>query len=359
VIVDQDDFTYLSAEVLNKGGLLRFKARGCSMTPFVRDGAALTVEPVEAPAVRFGDIVFCVLKGRAVAHRVVGKSSLNGELSFLIRGDGASSPSEQVLATEVLGRVVVVEQYGKILRINNGLLRVMGLALAAFPALGRFLSATKDTLGKAAFRVMPVLQSFRLYRRTARRIIGKRVKYRTATIDDALDICRLLGYWSAPELSDPVGLTRREIEGSDGPSHILVATLRQEVVGAVIIRRFPEDVSSGPDWWISEVRVRVRYRGAGIGRGLIIKAGWKALARGAKRLGGDVSGNNTESVSMCESFRAQQIKPAEYSAKFASASEQDAELHAIFYRSIEDGLDALRAQGVLDRYQGRGCLDPD
>jgi GNAT superfamily N-acetyltransferase len=317
----------------------------------------ITVAPVDAGAVRFGDVVFCSTKGRAVVHRVVGKCMLNKEPALLIRGDNASSQTERVLAAEVIGKVVTVEQHGKTVRLNHGLLRMTGLIWAAFPGLGRFLQMIKDMLRTAAFRVMPVLQSFKLYRRIANAIIGRRVKYSTATARDAVEISRLLGYWTVPELSDPVGMALDKIESTNGPSHILMATLGERIVGAIVIQRFPGTITSGPDWWISEIRVRVRYQGAGIARGLIIKALFKARQTGAKGLGGDVSAQNTISVAMCENLHGRQMKPQEYSRIFTGTSHYEPDQHIIFNRPIEELLQELQVEGVLNRYQGTGCLD--
>ncbi len=359
MIVGQDDFRAVCTEVLQKGGLFRFKAGGCSMSPFVPDGSIITVEPVEADAVRFGDVVLYASESRTVVHRVLGRCLLHGESAFLIRGDYLSTGVESVPATHVLGRVVRVQRQGKTVRLNQGLWRAAGLVWAALPGLREVLKEIKDSLRVALFRIMPVLQSRRWYRRIAKRFIGRRIRYRTANVDDAADIARLFGYWSVPEQSDPVGLTVAKIEGRDGPSHILVATLREKIVGAIMIQRFPEPVAAGPDWWISDIRVPVRYQGAGIGRGLIIKAGFKALQDGARRLGGQVTGSNTKAVEMCERFSGRQIAPEQYSAEFARTAYYDPAQHTVFYRSIEEGLKVLEAEGVLDRYRGTGCLDPN
>jgi GNAT superfamily N-acetyltransferase len=357
VIVDTDSFKFLYSEILHRGGLFRFQARGCSMSPFVHDGAVITVAPVGAGAVRFGDVVFCSSKGRAVVHRVVGKCMLNKEPALLIRGDNVSSKAERFLAAEVIGKVVTVEQCGKTVRLNHGLLRVTGLIWAAFPRLGRFLRMIKDVLRTVAIQVVPLLQSFRIYRLIANAIIGRRVKYRTATARDAPEISRLLGYWTVPELSDPMGMALEKIEGTTGPSHVLIATLRERIVGTIVIQRFAGIIISGPDWWISEVRVRVRYQGAGIGRGLIIKALLKARQSGAKGLGGDVSEQNTKSVAMCENLHGRQMKPQEYSRIFAETSHYKPDQHIIFNRPIEELIQELQIEGVLDRYRGTGCLD--
>ena len=288
---------------------------------------------------------------------MVGKCSLNEEPALLIRGDEASSPTERVLAVEVTGKVVTVEQYGKIVRLNRGLLRVAGLIWAAFPGLGRFLKMIKNVPRRAAFRAMSGLQSLRLYRRIANAVVGRRIKYRTATAKDALEISRLLGYWTVPELSDPVGMILEKIESANGPSHVLIATLGERIVGTIVIQRFQETVTSGPDWWISEVRIRARYQGAGIARGLIIKALLKARQSGAEGLGGYVSAQNRRSVAMCENLHGCQMKPQEYSRVFAETSHLEPDRNIIFHRSIEELLQELQVGAVLDRYRGTRCLD--
>jgi GNAT superfamily N-acetyltransferase len=154
-----------------------------------------------------------------------------------------------------------------------------------------------------------------------------------------------------------MGMALEKIESTNGPSHILIATLGERIVGAIVIQRFPETVTSGPDWWISEIRVRVRYQGAGIARGLIIKALFKARQSGAKGLGGDVSAQNTKSVAMCENLHGRQMKPQDYSRIFAVTSHYEPDQHIIFNRPIEELLQELRLEGVLDRYRGTGCLD--
>ena len=357
MIFDTDNFNSLAGEILQRGGLFRFQARGYSMRPFVRDGAVITVAPTEAGSVRFGDVVFHFSKGRAVVHRVVGKDLIDKEPAFLIRGDEASSPTETVLAAEVIGKVVSIEQDGKIARINNGLLRVSGIIWAGFPYLGRLLRMINGVLRTVVFRAMLGMQSLRLYRRIANAFVGRRVKYRTAIAEDALDISRLLGYSTNTEMSDPTGMVIEKIESAKGPSHVLVASLGDRIIGTVVIQRFPETVKSGPDWWISDISVRSRYQGAGIGRGLVIKALLKAEQSGASGLGGDVSVQNKKSVRMCENLRGLQMKLQDYSKNFSVVSAFEVDQHIIFHRSIKELLQELKQTGVLDRYRGTGCLE--
>ena len=77
------DFLPLAAEILAEGRALRFKARGGSMYPFVRDGDVVHVKPVEGSAVGVGDVVLCRYgENRLVAHRVIGVSRERGQVAW-------------------------------------------------------------------------------------------------------------------------------------------------------------------------------------------------------------------------------------------------------------------------------------
>src|SRR3972149_845028 len=66
------DFDCLVREVLGKGGGLRFRARGTSMSPFIRDGDVVRVEPAAPSRLKRGEIVLCRRRwGSHTVHRLV------------------------------------------------------------------------------------------------------------------------------------------------------------------------------------------------------------------------------------------------------------------------------------------------
>jgi hypothetical protein len=75
------------------------------MTPAIRDGDLLTVEPVTAPQVRRGDVVLYLSPRGLTAHRVVGL----GPSVLRCRGEAAGSEEELVPAELVLGKVEDIE----------------------------------------------------------------------------------------------------------------------------------------------------------------------------------------------------------------------------------------------------------
>ncbi|HKR00519.1 MAG TPA: S24 family peptidase, partial [Pyrinomonadaceae bacterium] len=64
-------FLDLSTELLRRGYSVRFRPRGFSMLPTIRDGEAILVEPVEEEAIRRGDILLYRTERGVIAHRVV------------------------------------------------------------------------------------------------------------------------------------------------------------------------------------------------------------------------------------------------------------------------------------------------
>jgi hypothetical protein len=97
----------------------RFRARGWSMAPFIRDGDVITVSPLRGALPHKGEVVAFEhpATGSLVVHRVVGRSSG----SVTIRGDAALSEADGLIPTEnLLGRVTRVERDGRNVRLGLG-----------------------------------------------------------------------------------------------------------------------------------------------------------------------------------------------------------------------------------------------
>ena len=85
------------------------------MSPTIREGEKITVEPVASPAtVKVGDIVLYRNCSRVIAHRVVGIET-GGDRSrvFILRGDAAGSCDAPIQPEQILGKVVSIERAGR------------------------------------------------------------------------------------------------------------------------------------------------------------------------------------------------------------------------------------------------------
>jgi len=123
-------FQEISTELLARGHGMRFRAEGKSMQPTIREGEAITVEPVAPWAVKRGDILLCRGPQGFIAHRVVRiqitngsspaqSSALSSHYSFILRGDALSGCDAPVESGQVLGKVVSVERDGRRIYPNS------------------------------------------------------------------------------------------------------------------------------------------------------------------------------------------------------------------------------------------------
>ena len=135
----------LAASFLRDGHLLRVRARGDSMLPFLHHGDVLHVRPLPAAAVRVGDVIcYTPSPGRLHLHRVVARAARG----FLTRGD-ALPYVEDVPAARLLGRVIARERGGRLRRLDTpAAARRARLIVAAAPLVARCLPLAR-TLRRA------------------------------------------------------------------------------------------------------------------------------------------------------------------------------------------------------------------
>jgi signal peptidase I len=114
-------FAGLMEAVLEKNVPFRFTASGSSMSPFILDGDAITIEPA-ASRPGLGDVVAFINPAcnRLMVHRII-RISPSG---YLIKGDNNSIPDGEVEASAVLGRVVKAERRTGPVRFGLGFERI-------------------------------------------------------------------------------------------------------------------------------------------------------------------------------------------------------------------------------------------
>lgn len=131
VSVGGPDFAELAADILSKGDVLRLRVHGGSMHPFIRGGDIIEVEPVEASAIRPGEVIFYrSARGRLFAHRVIKVDAQHGQVALVTKGDSASSPDPLVHPEQVLGQVVAVKRGDRRIRLDRGVYRFINVLWA-------------------------------------------------------------------------------------------------------------------------------------------------------------------------------------------------------------------------------------
>ncbi len=142
----------LMKAVLARGVSFRFRARGFSMTPFVRDGDVITVSPLSKRPIGTGEIVAYTHEktGKLVVHRVIRKRGG----AYLVRGDNARAFDELVPKRRLLGCVTAVERKGRKIRLGLGperfLIALLNQHAPVMPILGPVWRWLKPLVKSAA-----------------------------------------------------------------------------------------------------------------------------------------------------------------------------------------------------------------
>ena len=285
MILKSSDFGKLTEEILARGGSFSFKARGSSMVPNIHDGDIITVEPVKESDLNIGTIaLYRHAGGKLVAHRIIEKGVLENRTILTMQGDASVGFNEKVKEEQVLGRIVSVQRDNEFTRLERRVRRSKTLVWAIVQPLGPLLFVCLKDVKTRLSRVLISLQSLKLYRKLARKLIGKKIHYRVATAEDSLSLSQFYGYDVFPEKGDPASVRDRQTNLLVSNGNTLIALFRRKIAGAAVLRRFPEDEASRNDCWLFGMVVRTRYRGAGIGEGLVYKALEKAHNEGTNNL---------------------------------------------------------------------------
>jgi len=94
-------FESLSRELLREGNCIRFQARGASMSPAIRDGEVVLVEPAVTADLRKGDIVLVKGETGFRLHRLVVADVDRDE--FTARGDCGQQNDPALKAAQIVG----------------------------------------------------------------------------------------------------------------------------------------------------------------------------------------------------------------------------------------------------------------
>jgi len=199
----KEDFTSLAQDVLGRGKTLRFKAKGGSMSPFIRNGDIVKVVPFEGN-INLGDVVFYRSSyGNAIIHRVIRKDKKR----LITKGDSVASSDQPVLSKQVMGRVVSIEKNGWNIRLDRPMGRLLNVFLATispFSFLIYPIGSRVKHKGRGLLVIILVkLQSLKLYGLLAKKLMGENIRYKIATSSDAHSISQFYMYDNQPELENP------------------------------------------------------------------------------------------------------------------------------------------------------------
>ncbi len=132
----------LVKEILKRGYCVRIPTLGKSMFPLI--SSIIHIEPAKAEDIRVGDIVVYSSEEKMVAHRLAKKIIKEEKELLVVKGDTWRGSSE-VLAGDVIGRVIKVEKWGIQLNFKRGIGKIIDIICrSTSPLTSRLYSILKN-----------------------------------------------------------------------------------------------------------------------------------------------------------------------------------------------------------------------
>lgn len=133
------DYAHLAESILSANTNIKVPVTGDSMSPLLRTGDTVRVEPVTASNLSVGDILVYRSEGNMVAHRLVRILRKNGRCMFLTKGDTFSHVDCPLSASDIIGRVYSVEKSGMKFHIKKGAFTILNRLSYLLSPLSSFL----------------------------------------------------------------------------------------------------------------------------------------------------------------------------------------------------------------------------
>jgi signal peptidase I len=134
--IDSLNFESLARDILSSGNTLRFRARGGSMRPLIRDGEILEVAPIKNGELHLGDIVlFSDPTRNLMAHRLIHRFHHDGHSMLVLQGDANFTEDRPVSERLVIGRIIAVIRDRSSFAFSGPIHRVVGWIMILFAPL--------------------------------------------------------------------------------------------------------------------------------------------------------------------------------------------------------------------------------
>ena len=103
----------LAVEVLRSAGEARLFVGGGSMLPSIWPGDILEIQRVASEDLAVNDVVVFARENRLVVHRILSLNSDGDEIILITRGDRSHRSDSPVSASELLGKVKMIQRGGR------------------------------------------------------------------------------------------------------------------------------------------------------------------------------------------------------------------------------------------------------
>lgn len=335
--------------------LLRIRVRGACMSPFLLPDDIVVVRKVDCADLKMGAIVvYRAASKNLVVHRFLGWAEEPGAPLLKMKGDLSTEDIEYLKPEDLVGLVVAVQRGPRIIAVDTWYWRFLGVLSERTRPISSMLFPPKYLPHKLAAVILTLLQCVGIYRRLAWRLIGGRVRFRAATSEDLMKLAAPSdGPRSQSEPSYDWGA--KDETSSTVVTRTHVAILDEDIVGYVCSTQIPQWFDMKPSCRITIIWVRGRYRGAGIGRGLLMALAEDLVEEGINNLCGFTLGQNTPMVGLARYLDA--VRPLEPGFTDEQGEPVEMRDRKFLTAPLLEGFRDLDRRGVLRKYCGQGCCD--
>jgi len=311
-IYTEDDFLELNREILEKGNILRFRIKGRSMQPFIRDQEVVLIESCQPSELKIGDIIFYrVAPSKIVIHRFIRKIRNHSEMSFLTKGDANFHFDPPVNPADILGKILAIERNGKQLMLDKSMFKFKNYFYVECFLIKRWVFLIPRRFRWKLSLVLRKLQGTGIYYRLVRKFARGKINYRKATEEDVFLLARLFKVYY-PYVKEKVAAKyfSKYLKDLKGVGCCFLSEYNKKIVGSVTIKKFPEDGTVYSGWRVYNRVVHWRYRRVGIGEKLVMIALKETIEMGADVVKCILSKKDICSVNLCKKINAHEIQGA-------------------------------------------------
>ena len=137
-VTNFNKFSELLKDSLCKYDYVWVRLVGKSMLPFLKSDTLMAVHKTDIKDIRIGDIALFKKDDITIAHRVFKKINLDGRFFLKAKSDISFIPEPLISYEELIGKVVAFKGFGREIKIDNFIFRLLGLSVGLlFPFIAR------------------------------------------------------------------------------------------------------------------------------------------------------------------------------------------------------------------------------
>jgi len=120
----------LVKESLEKIKMVRFRALGSSMFPFIKNGDIITVKYINSKDIVIGDILLYQRDEKFFVHRLIDKRRNNNNIYYITKGDNLPNSDLPIEISSIKGKVVEIQNDKRRISLDSLKMKIVNYSIA-------------------------------------------------------------------------------------------------------------------------------------------------------------------------------------------------------------------------------------